>query len=108
MGKKAPADSAAARAAAGAAERGLEVFAYRQNVRWLQSGFSGEIGGMGEAIGAIESQGWRLDKMAFDGMQSSNGGCILLFRRAPQPPQQPVPQQWQQQPQPGPGQWPPR
>lgn len=97
---RATTDTKASAAAAKAAERGLEVWAYRQKIAWLQSGFSGEVGGIGEAIGAIESQGWRLDHMAFDGEQGSHGGCILLFRRArPAPPPQ--------QPQPGYG-WPQR
>lgn len=80
---------AAVKAAAGAAAAGRLVLAYRQNVPASKSGFSGEIGDMGEVIEAVERQGWRLDQLAFDGQQSSNGGCILLFRRVPPPPVQP-------------------
>lgn len=105
----------AADAAAKAAAARRAVFVYRQNIPATASGFSGEVSDMGEVIEAVERQGWQLDQMSFDGRQSSNGGCILLFRRAVkaqpapvQPPQQPrqlppppygqpqTPPQWQQ------------
>lgn len=80
-------------AAARAAAEGRPVLVYRQNISAWKTGWSGEIGGMGEVIAAAESRGWWLDKWVFDGMQSSHGGCILLFRRAQQPPPPPQPQQ---------------
>jgi len=72
----------AADAAAAAEKAGRGVLAYRQNIPMSKSGWSGDIPDMGEVIDAIERRGWRLDQMAFDGHQSSNGGCILIFRRA--------------------------
>jgi hypothetical protein len=73
--------SSAAEAAQKAARANRSVLVYRQNVPWSKSGWSGEVGDMAEVIEAIEAQGWRLDHMAYDGQQSSNGGCLLLFRR---------------------------
>lgn len=112
----------AADAAAKATASGRRVLAYRQNIPMSKSGWSGEIGDMGEVIEVIETGGWQLSEMAYDGHQSSNGGCIMIFRRAaPQPPQQQpqgrpaaaqqppgqygaprTPPQWQGQPQ---GRW---
>lgn len=68
--------------AARAAAAGRGVLAYRQNIPATKGGWSGEIPDMGEVIEEIERCGWLLAQMAFDGHQSSHGGCILIFRRA--------------------------
>ena len=94
--------STATDAARKAAGSGRKVLVYRQNVPWSKSGWSGEVGDMGEVIEAIEAQGWRLDHMSYDGQQSSNGGCLLLFRRERQPEQAPQPQADMRMPQPSP------
>jgi len=64
-----------------AAAAGRAVLAYRQNIPASKGGWSGEIPDMGEVIEQIERCGWQLASMAFDGHQSSHGGCILIFRR---------------------------
>lgn len=99
-------------AAAKAEKAGRSVLVYRQNVPWGKSGISGAIPDMGEVIEVIEQRGWHLEHLAYDPQQSSNGGCLLLFRRsrpeqsaaapapaasqpqwAPQPPPRPFPPQ---------------
>jgi hypothetical protein len=96
--KRAKSGTAAAHAEV-AAEEGRSVLLYRFNVPATSSGWSGPIAGAAEVIEAIEEYGWRLDNFAFDRAQSSNGGVLLLFRRAQQTPApMPPPQSQQMQP----------
>jgi hypothetical protein len=63
-----------------AREEGRGVFLYRFDVPASGGGFSGPVSGAAEVIEAIERTGWRLQHMAYDAKQSSNGAALLLFR----------------------------
>lgn len=65
-----------------AAAAGRRVFVYRQNVPLKETRVSGPISVIAEVVEAIESTGWTLAEMNYDGADHKNGAVLLLFRAA--------------------------
>jgi hypothetical protein len=63
-----------------AAEEGHAVFLYRVKAKWSDPGMTGPVTDFAEQIEAIESVGWKLNKMAMSGDEKTPAG-YFLFRR---------------------------
>jgi hypothetical protein len=64
-----------------AVEEGRSVFVARINVGMTDAGMSGSVTGAAEIIEAVESVGWRLDRMSYTTDKKGSPEGYYLFRR---------------------------